>query len=1400
MALTKITTEVIEDGAITSAKLGSGSVSAASLTGITTDNVSEGSTNVYYTDTRARSSVSVTGGNLSYDSGTGVIQLTTDTIRGAISVTDAGGDGSLAYSAGVITYTGPSAAETRAHFSGSTGISYNSSTGAFTTSAIPNASLSNSSITINSNSVDLGASVTLDTDDVGEGSTNLYYTDARVGTYISGNRTYGNITTTGYLAGPATFTIDPAAVGDNTGTVVIAGNLQVDGTTTTINSTTMTVDDLNIVLASGAANAAAANGAGITVDGASATLTYSSTGDSWEFNKDVIIGVNDTTPGALTIYGGATGNAEGAEIRLHTGADHDTTYDHYRIDVYQDDFRIGRAGQSDFYIFDNGLVKAENNFQAGGSITATDLKTTAQASQVWEAPSAASGNTEEHQMRVRWNATNDRWFLVPFPESASLYSKEFFFNFATSEWVLEGSPVLNASGLHGSPNITVGTIDSGAISSSGAITSTSGVSRFQAGLAIGSDDDIYFYPSATNEATIRTGTTGAYKYFTFESGGNLNLLSGGLEIGSTEVIDSSSNITSSGTITAGSGGSVGAPIITFSGDTDTGIYRTAANQLAFSTAGTQALKLDGLQNATFAGTITSNGLTVNSSEVLFDNTGGDFTLKLNTNAVGDKNEIIMGDTGTPLAKFGVGGTANDIITGSDGQDFNIGTSGGGRAINFSTDNYASVEMKLDGGTLTVAKTNTDRQTVGHEFRDIGFARHTRDDNYPLELVRLNSDGDLLKFYKDGAEVGSIETQGSEICLMSGTGGIRVRSGASSVIPVNASRTNLDNTTDLGSSSARFKDAYFAGSISSGTITSSGDFISNRSSYPGGRLFLGRTTGSPNAMTSAEIHFEAYGNNTTLRTLSKIEGRNTGYDDGEIRFYTESSGTLSEALTLADDKLATFYGNIDAGSNGIKANMIGRSATSSSDANINFWDYNHATFPGHVHIVADQAGSDGTYGAGQVMFWNHDGTSFNITSTIDKSGNMYIARNLSVCTNQTSTETALIIGRPGGVNANEGGQLTLAKASGASKAAHLDMYHHSNNNDYLRVLVGTDTASTAATAAIDLTNNRFGIGTQTPATTIHVGSGQSNYVRIENAASGDVASGYQIYRGASTVGMSLYDNPADDMTTLQVAGGFNINANSSGLDFQVAENGLVRIVGSANTTGLCINETDVRISNNQTNYGKYKVAANAVTSGTAHLGRKCADGYSTNAIIAEYWGVEEVWAKGAIAYKRISSYDQGEFQWWLNATAAGTEVSSSDTKMRLERTGALHINGSLTQNASDERMKENITLIPNALEKVKQLRGVSFTWKEIENSPHEAGTEDIGVIAQDVEAVLPLIVKPAPFDTEVNTTDEGDEETKETKEVVSRSGENYKTVEYEKLVPLLIESIKELEARVAELEG
>lgn len=106
----------------------------------------------------------------------------------------------------------------------------------------------------------------------------------------------------------------PTASPTFTGTVnaadlTLSGNLTVNGTTTTVNSTTLDVADLNITIADGAANAAAANGAGITVDGASANITYTSATDTWDFNKAIagtytnlhpVVNTNAAVTGATT--------------------------------------------------------------------------------------------------------------------------------------------------------------------------------------------------------------------------------------------------------------------------------------------------------------------------------------------------------------------------------------------------------------------------------------------------------------------------------------------------------------------------------------------------------------------------------------------------------------------------------------------------------------------------------------------------------------------------------------------------------------------------------------------------------------------------------------------------------------------------------------------------------------------------------------------------------------------------------------------------------------------------------------------------------------------------------------------------------------------------------------------
>ena len=306
-------------------------------------------------------------GSFSYDSSTGAYTYTGPSateVRAHMAVVDAGGDGSLTYdsSTGAYTYTGPSASEVRSHFSAQGDLSYDSNTGVFqidvedvytkanfdsdfnvamdsgttndlaegsnnlyytvarsdsdfdknldsaTTDKLSEGS-SNLYYTVARSDSDFDKNLdSATTDKLSEGSNNLYYTTARAdsdakaallgGTGIIYDSSTGIISigqpvgtsdtvTFQEIRGPANFIIDPAAIGDNTGTVQILGNLQVEGTQTVINSTTVSINDKNIILADSAANAAAADGAGITIEGANATLTYAAVGDKFVFNKPI---------------------------------------------------------------------------------------------------------------------------------------------------------------------------------------------------------------------------------------------------------------------------------------------------------------------------------------------------------------------------------------------------------------------------------------------------------------------------------------------------------------------------------------------------------------------------------------------------------------------------------------------------------------------------------------------------------------------------------------------------------------------------------------------------------------------------------------------------------------------------------------------------------------------------------------------------------------------------------------------------------------------------------------------------------------------------------------------------------------------------------------------------------
>lgn len=108
-------------------------------------------------------------------------------------------------------------------------------------------------------------------------------------------------------------------------------------------------------------------------------------------------------------------------------------------------------------------------------------------------------------------------------------------------------------------------------------------------------------------------------------------------------------------------------------------------------------------------------------------------------------------------------------------------------------------------------------------------------------------------------------------------------------------------------------------------------------------------------------------------------------------------------------------------------------------------------------------------------------------------------------------------------------------------------------------------------------------------------------------------------------------------------------------------------------------------------------------------------------------------------------------------------------------GAITSTGNVTAFFSDDRLKTRHGKIENALDKVQSLDGFYYTPNKVAQALGYEAIQDIGVSAQSVQAILPEIVVPAPID------------------------DKYLTVRYEKLVPLLIEAIKELKAEVDELK-
>jgi len=283
-----------------------------------------------------------------------------------------------------------------------------------------------------------------------------------------------------------------------------------------------------------------------------------------------------------------------------------------------------------------------------------------------------------------------------------------------------------------------------------------------------------------------------------------------------------------------------------------------------------------------------------------------------------------------------------------------------------------------------------------------------------------------------------------------------------------------------------------------------------------------------------------------------------------------------------------------------------------------------------------------------------------------------------------------------------------------------------------------------------TNWTTGVKTQLDNNTVVSGSSQVSYLGLSNIPSGIISSSAQIdsifnidglvsgssqinFTGLSGISANIISASSDTAQVDMIITGGSISANLKG--GVVSGSGQIDV---SSTTG------DITLGTRTS--GNYV----ATITGTANQITVAGSGVETAAITLS-------------TPQDIATTSNVQF----GSIGVGTTASGVSGEIRA--TGDI-----VAFYSSDERLKENIQPIQNALSKVESISGNTYDWKEGFETIHSHTGNDLGVIAQEVQSVLP--------------------------EVVTERESGYLAVDYVKLVPVLIEAIKELSARVKELEN
>ncbi len=278
---------------------------------------------------------------------------------------------------------------------------------------------------------------------------------------------------------------------------------------------------------------------------------------------------------------------------------------------------------------------------------------------------------------------------------------------------------------------------------------------------------------------------------------------------------------SSGVTIGVSDGTVSAPSIKFTSDTNTGIYRGGTDILKFVTAGTDAITINASQNVGI-GTSSPN------AKLTSRTTDGGSAFSIHRDFSGD---VGGSETGTGSFNFTLTDTAtsdqivsriNSVAVAGTGNAF------AGSMRFFTAGNNGSIAeaLRIDSsGNIGFGKTSYGSiSTDGFWWESASnYLALSANGTSPIYMNRNGSDGGLINFYKSGSTVGSIGTNGGILYIGSPEGTDAFLGFGNNIIrPVTSAGASRDNAIDLGYTGMRFKDLYLSGSVLTSNIYGQND--------------------------------------------------------------------------------------------------------------------------------------------------------------------------------------------------------------------------------------------------------------------------------------------------------------------------------------------------------------------------------------------------------------------------------------------------------------------------------------------------------------------------------------------------------------------------------------------------